>query len=416
LPDSIVARQTGKRYRFLPALLLTIFSVASLPLVVGAEEAKTPAGKWQDEESQAESLFIEGSFSEAEKHWAEASAQALQNKDELHLAETLNQKTHLYIKQKRYSEAHDDLVKALTIREKLLGADSDKVFETRGNLALIAHKLGNDSEAERLYKQTIESKRKAQNSTSLATTLTNLANLYTEMKRIEEAKVLYLEALALDQKTFGKDYKETAQDLFNLGAMFYQHNYNKEAVDYFKQALAVFTLLNDVPGQIKAYHYLGLCHAEENTHGDAIEAYRKALALHTKLKGENHPDTFVHQLNLARSLDQTGKDVEAEKLYQCTLAAANENHRNAKIKTVECTLEYAHFLRRHARQSEAEQLLKNLLPTYETLSAADRKQLYELPRIYSDVLKELKKDSESDAMARRHLHVFGTTAKNKTHQ
>ncbi len=414
--NSIVARQTGKRYNFLACFSLILCSFIAVIHPALSEEGSAPGAKWQEVEVQAESLFLQGSFSEAEKHWSAAEAQAVQEKDELHLAETLNAKTHLYIKQKRYAEAHDDLVKALAIREKLLGASSDKVFETRGNLALIAHKLGKDEEAESLYKQTIVSKRHAQNSTSLATTLTNLANLYTEMKRIEEAKVLYLEALDLDQKALGKDNKETAQDLFNLGAMFYQHNYNKEAVDYFKQALAVYSTLNDIPGQIKSYHYLGLCHAEENTHDAAIDAYRKALSLHTRLKGENHPDTFVHQLNLARSLDQTGKSGEAEKLYQSTLAAANENHREAKMKTIECTIEYAHFLRRHSRQTEAEKLLKNLLPAYETLSVADRKQLYEMPRIYSDVLKELKKDSESDAMARKHLHVFGTTAKTKTHQ
>ncbi len=414
--NSIVARQTGKRYKFLPCLSLLLCSFIVTSHLALAEDSSAPGAKWQEEETQAESLFLQGSFSEAENHWAAAAAQALKEKDELHLAETLNSKTHLYIKQKRYAEAHDDLARALAIREKLLGPASDKVFETRGNLALIAHKLGKDAEAESLYKQTIGSKRQAQNSTSLATTLTNLANLYTEMKRIEEAKVLYLEALTLDQNALGKNNKETAQDLFNLGAMFYQHNYNKEAVDYFKQALAVYSTLNDIPGQIKSYHYLGLCHAEENTHDAAIDAYKKALILHNKLKGENHPDTFVHQLNLARSLDQTGKAGEAEKLYQATLSAANQNHRDAKIKTIECTIEYAHFLRRHARQTEAEKLLKDLLPAYETLSVADRKQLYEMPRIYSDVLKELKKDSESDAMARKHLHVFGATAKTKTHQ
>lgn len=384
-----------------------------------ANEAKTDATStatdWKSKEEQAETSFIAGNYSEAEKQWQEAIA--LSEKDNsLNLAETLNQMTHLYIKQQRYDEARAGLLKALSIREKALGKSSEKTAETQGNLALVEHKSGHDLEAEKLYKQVIETKRQAKSATSLAITLTNLANLYGEMKRLDEAKALYLEALEIDKKAYGLDHKETAQDLFNIAAMYYQHNYNKEAIEYFKQSLAVYTKLDDPQGRVKAYHYLGLCYGEENQHAEAIDAYKKALQIHTKLKGDRHPDTYVHQLNLARSLDHTGNVEEAEKLYKDAVGAATENHRNAKIKLVECTLEYAHFLKRHKRSIEAEQMLKEILPTYEALSSSDRRQLYELPRAYSDLLKELKQESAADAMARKHLNVFGPTKAHHTNQ
>ncbi|CAN5463565.1 hypothetical protein BH11CYA1_BH11CYA1_00890 [soil metagenome] len=384
--------------------------VESAKPVKSAELAKqnTTPSTWLSKEEEAESSFLSGSYSQAEQQWQEAIALA-EKDNQLNLAETLNQMTHLYIKQKRFNEARISLQKALAIREKALGKNNDKVSETRGNLALVEHKSGNDLEAEKLYKQVIESKRQAKSSTTLAITLTNLANLYAEMKRLDEAKTLYLEALEIDKKAFGPDHTETAQDLFNIAAMYYQHNYNKPAIEYFKQALVVYNKLDDAPGRIKTYHYLGLCFAEENLHAEAIEAYKNALHIHTKLKGDRHPDTFVHQLNLARSLDHTGNIEEAEKLYKDAVGAATENHRSAKIKLIECTLEYTHFLKRHNRSIEAEQMLKELLPTYETLSASDRRLLYELPRAYSDLLKELKQDSAADAMARKHLHVFGPT-------
>jgi tetratricopeptide (TPR) repeat protein len=386
------------------------------------EEAAKPAttatntiNDWKSKEEQAETSFIGGNYTEAEKQWQEAISLA-EKDNSLNLAETLNQMTHLYIKQKRYDEARASLLKALAIREKELGKNSEKTAETQGNLALVEHKSGHDLEAEKLYKQVIETKRQAKSATSLAITLTNLANLYGEMKRLDEAKVLYLEALEIDKKAFGIDHKESAQDLFNIAAMYYQHNYNKEAIDYFKQAEAVYTKLDDAAGRVKCYHYLGLCYAEENSHAEAIDAYKKALQIHTKLKGDKHPDTYVHQLNLARSLDHTGSIEEAEKLYKEAVGAATENHRSAKIKLVECTLEYAHFLKRHNRSIEAEKMLKEILPTYETLSASDRRQLYELPRAYSDLLKELKQDSAADAMARKHLNVFGPSKSHHTNQ
>jgi tetratricopeptide (TPR) repeat protein len=367
------------------------------------------ATDWAQVEDQAEKSFMDGAYQDSEARFNEAITMAEKSGDRLNVANTLNQMTHLLLKQKRYEEARNGLSKAVAIRKELLGADDSKTTEAEGNLALIEHKLGNDKEAERLYKEVIAAKR-AKQATSLATTLTNLANLYTEMKRIDEASVLYKEALELDQKNLGQNHKETAQDYFNLGAMYFHHLHHKEAVEYLDKALVVYIKLDDVPGQIKTYHYLGLAHAGDKSHDTAIDAYKKALALHSKLKGDNHPDTFVHQLNLARSLDHTGKSDEAERLYKNAVGAAIENHRNSKIKLVECTLEYSHFLRRHNRQTEAEQKLKEVLPAYESLSANDRRQLYELPRAYSDLLKELKQDSASDAMARKHLHVFGPTS------
>ncbi len=226
------------------------------------------------------------------------------------------------------------------------------------------------------------------------------------MRRIEDARKLYLEALEIDEKTFGKDHKEVAQDLFNLGAIMYHHNYNKEAIEYLDKALVVYEKLNDAPGKIKALHYLGLCHAEEKSHHKAIESYRRALTLHSQLKGDRHPDTLVHQLNLARTLDSSGQEKEAEDLYKDAVGTAAKYHTDSRVKLIECTIEYAHFLKRHGRTPEAEKQLKEVLPVYESLSAHHRRELYELPRVYSDLLRELKKDAEADAMAKKHLDVF----------
>lgn len=385
-------------------------SVSTSSSVTQANDKKPiDSSEWSTKENEAETSFVNGAYTEAEKQWKEALAIAEKNSNKLNVAETLNQMTHLYIRQRRLDEARSSLQSALSIRQKELGDTSEKTAETLGNLALVEHKSGHDAEAEKLYKEVIDIKRKAGSQTSLAITLTNLGNLYGEMRRIEEAKQLYTEALNLDEKAFGKDHKEVAQDLFNLGALLYHHNYNKEAIEYFEKSLIVFTKINDTQGRIKSLHYLGLCHAEEKSHDKAIDYYKQALTLHSQLKGDKHPDTFVHQLNLARSLDETGKTQEAEDMYKDAVGAANSNHEDAKVKLVECTVEYVHFLRRHKRNAEAEKHLKQVLPTYESLSAHQRKQLYELPRVYSDLLKELKQDVAADAMARKHLDVFGAT-------
>lgn len=385
---------------------LALAAAILLILPAQAQNNDHAASTWSQKESEAESSFISGAYSDAEAKWKEAIDVAQKDANKLNLAETLNQMTHLYLKQRRLEEARSSLQAALAIREKELGKNNPKTAETLGNLALVEHKSGHDADAERLYKEVIEIKRKDANPNSLAITLTNLANLYGEMRRIEDARKLYLEALEIDQKTFGKDHKEVAQDLFNLGAIMYHHNYNKEAIEYLDRALVVYEKLNDAPGKIKSLHYLGLCHAEEKSHGKAIDAYRKALTLHSQLKGDKHPDTLVHQLNLARTLDNNGQAKEAEDLYKDAVGTATKYHTDARVKLVECTIEYAHFLKRHGRNADAENQLKEVLPVYESLSAHHRRELYELPRVYADLLRELKKDAEADALAKKHLDVF----------
>ncbi len=406
----------GKRGNALPSscnkkvkrLSLALTAAVMLMLPVQGQTTDPASSTWTQKESEAESSFISGAFTEAEAKWKEAINIAQKDSNKLNLAETLNQMTHLYLKQRRLDEARSSLQSALAIREKELGKNNPKTAETLGNLALVEHKSGHDADAERLYKEVIEIKRKDTNPNSLAITLTNLANLYGEMRRIEDARKLYLEALEIDQKTYGKDHKEVAQDYFNLGAVMYHHNYNKEAIEYLDSALVVYEKLNDTPGKIKALHYLGLCHAEEKSHTKAIDAYRKALTLHSQLKGDKHPDTLVHQLNLARTLDSNGQAKEAEDLYKDAVGTATKYHTDARVKLVECTVEYAHFLKRHGRNADAEKQLKEILPVYDSLSAHHRRELYELPRVYSDLLRELKKDAEADALAKKHLDAFAT--------
>ncbi len=387
-------------------LSLALVTAALLSSPTFSQTSESASSPWAQKENDAESSFVAGQYREAESKWKEAIDLAQKDSNKLNLAETLNQMTHLYLKQRRLDEARTSLQAALAIREKELGRNNPKTAETLGNLALVEHKSGHDEDAERLYKEVIEIKRKDANPNSLAITLTNLANLYGEMRRIEDARKLYLEALELDKKTYGADHKEVAQDLFNLGAVMYHHNYNKEAIEYLDQALALYEKLNDSPGKIKSLHYLGLSHAEEKSHGKAIEAYRKALLLHSQLKGDRHPDTLVHQLNLARTLDSSGKEKEAEELYRDAVGTASKYHTDSRVKLIECALEYAHFLKRHGRRSEAENQLKEVLPVYESLSAHYRKELYELPRVYSDLLRELKREAEADALAKKHLDVF----------
>lgn len=391
--------------------LSSTFLLTTSALFLGLYLPAPALSSWQEKEEEAETEFNKGLYQEAQSHWQEA--QTLAEDQSLNLAQTLNQMTHLLVRQGRLDEAKVNLEKSLKIRQKLLSPGDNKTLETMGNLALIEHKLGHDEIAERLYKEVIEAKKGTKQEQTLATTLANLAGLYTAQWRFAEAQTLYLEALALDEKNLGKENVAVPDDLFNLGVLNYNHHYYDKASDYFNQALSTYSNLKNEHGQIKCHHYLGLCLAKQHKHAEAVTAYQQALNLHQKQKGQEHIDTLVHQLNIADSLERLGQTDEAEKIYKYALNCAASCHQEARIRYIECLLEYCHYLRRQNRKEEAKLQLGKALPIYESLSNSEKRHLYELPLVYRDLLLDLKQKSKADEMAKKHLAVFGKSKSKK---
>jgi tetratricopeptide (TPR) repeat protein len=385
--------------------------LALATLVVGcfnfAHPIEAADDAWNSKEDLAEKAFIDGEYDDAGKLWKDALAEAEKSgTDGLRVAQTLNQMTHLFIKQGRYDEALPALNRALAIRKKSLGEVNILTAETLGNLALVNVKLGKDEEAEKLYKEALEIKEKklGDNSPSVAITKTNLANLYAELKNCSEAKTLYLQALAIDEKAYGSTHEEVASDLLNVGALLYHCNDPAGAIEYLQKASTVAD--KSTPLKASAYHYLGLCQAKLQHPSDAEAAYKQALAAQESLKGKGHPDTIVHLLNIAKVADEQGRTDEAEKIYQDAFDLLQKNSATKPMTLTECLIEMAHFYHRHNKPEESESYYKKALQTYETLSRVEQRKLYELPRAYADLLREQKRTKESDALARQYLHLY----------
>jgi hypothetical protein len=58
------------------------------------------------------------------------------------------------------------------------------------------------------------------------------------------------------------------------------------------------------------------------------------------------------------------------------------------------------------RFDDAEQCFKKSLIHYEALSKKDKRDLYELPLAYSQLLKELKQNQESEHLNHKYLNVY----------
>ncbi|MBT6561325.1 MAG: tetratricopeptide repeat protein, partial [Candidatus Scalindua sp.] len=79
---------------------------------------------------------------------------------------------------------------------------------TLNNLALLYSTQGKYEEAEPLYKRSLEIKEKSfgPDHPDVATTLNNLADLYRQQGKYEEAEPLYLRDLEITEKSLGPDH------------------------------------------------------------------------------------------------------------------------------------------------------------------------------------------------------------------
>jgi hypothetical protein len=153
-------------------------------------------------------------------------------------------------------------------------------------------------------------------------------------------------------------------------------------------------------------HYISLCYAALANYDKAAEASLNSLDLHEALLGKGHPDTLVHLLNAAKSLDLGGSTERAEQLYKQALQAAQSAKDPSNLSLTECNLDLAQFCRKHNKTEESEQYFRKALVHYDELSKKDKRSLYEVPLAYSELLRELKRFDDSDKLAHRYLDVY----------
>ncbi len=366
--------------------------------------------EWETNELKAEQAFLDGDLAKARESWKEALAAAEKWKnDELNIATTLNAMNHMYMRTGEYEKAHEDLHKALHIRERLLPKDDLQIAETMGNLGLVCQKLHRHHEAEEWFKKSLDIKKKkmSEDSPQMAVTMHNLATLYGEERRYKESVDLLKKVLAIDEQQYGKNNIECIRDLTSLGITCYKCKEFKEAIDYFEQALATADAANlkDRSDLIPIHHYLGVAYAEAKDPKKAKVHYESASKLSEELHGKDHTSNTIVMLNLAHNAEELGDNDRAEKLYKDILEVERNRQPKQDYLLAQCLTELGQFYQRHAKPSEAMSTFEEAIKSYDVLPAHLKRRLYELPVSMSALLKEQGKGDEAEEIGQKYLHV-----------
>ncbi|WP_013325063.1 tetratricopeptide repeat protein [Gloeothece verrucosa] len=268
-----------------------------------------------------QSIALE-TFNLIEPHLKKMIAWCEGNQD-TQLAFSLNQLALLYYSQGRYEQAEPLYKQALELRKRLLGDNHPDVASSLNNLAGLYYSQGRYEQAEPLYKQALELRKRllGDNHPDVASSLNNLAGLYSSQGRYEEAEPLYKQALELRKRLLGDNHPDVASSLNNLAGLYSSQGRYEEAEPLYKQALELRKRLlgDNHPNVATSLNNLAGLYDSQGRYEEAEPLYKQALELSKRLLGDNHPDVATSLNNLAGLYSSQGRYEQAEPLYKQAL-------------------------------------------------------------------------------------------------
>lgn len=181
--------------------------------------------------------------------------------------------------------------------------------------------LGNLEGAEQLLKTLLA--KKADHSSFYNSVRQNLAAIYQQMHRFNEAKTLLITTIESDRELLGVDHPDYAIGIQNLASLYKEIGQVDSALLLYREALAI---------DKKHYGEVSLAYATKlanvgtvlqdmENYEEARKVLEQSLAIRKKLLSSDHPDYAYNLYNLAYLLYRTNKNLEALPYFKEASAA-----------------------------------------------------------------------------------------------
>ncbi|RJP42916.1 MAG: hypothetical protein C4547_00025 [Phycisphaerales bacterium] len=224
----------------------------------------------------------------------------------------------------RLDEAAATQEAALELQRAWFGPDAPEVAVTLSRLGVVRYQLADYAGAEACYQHALEiwAHHEPAGSLDRLATLHNLAALYHDRGRLDEAEALFRDVLTALQRVLADEHPSRATALDNLALILQDKRQYDEAESLYRSALEIreSALGEAHPSVATSYHNLAALFHARGDYARAEPLYRRALELRQRALGEHHPDVAASLNNLAALLRITGDPAQAESLYRRALA------------------------------------------------------------------------------------------------
>lgn len=260
-------------------------------------------------------------------------------------------------------EAEKTARDALILREAVVPPDEVELADSWNTLGLAIRAIGGrEAEAEAYLKRSLEVRQRRGGNTFAV--MHNLAGVYSDQGRLDEAIAMHEQVLAGKRKLYGTDEHPSIIVTLNAysRALAMKKRYD-EAVAMQQQALALRRRMTGERGDAIAASYtdLGWVLQDSGRYGEATQAFREALRLR-RADPNTVPANLVQGLNnLGVVLEETGNVAEAEPLLRESLTKRRAIFASDDAAVLRAEHNLARLYVRRGRLEDARPLLEHAL-------------------------------------------------------
>jgi len=192
-----------------------------------------------------------------------------------------------------YQKAEIFHLKALKIREKILGEEHPNTATSYNNLAGLYKAQGEYQKAEPLYLKALKISEKilGEEHPSTATSYNNLAGLYKAQGEYQKAEPLYLKVVKIFEKILGEEHPDTATIYNNFAGLYQAQGEYQKAESLYLKALKINekVLGEEHPDTATSYNNLAVYYYGQGDYKRAYEFIKRAVEVRSKVLPSNHP-------------------------------------------------------------------------------------------------------------------------------
>ena len=319
-----------------------------------------------------------------------------------------------------YLDARRKWERALAIREKALGPRHGTVRILLAYLAAVMTDMGDCEGARPLGERFIALLEKAYGpehpfvgrGLNVLFRVDYCASNYTEARRVTER------ALAIKAKAWGEENVSVASDRVNLAQLLWEIGDYTEARRNYERALSVYEKVYG-PQSVNVAECLGGLARVAASSGDSTTArtlQERAVNVYEQALGPDHPELGMPLINLAITLTKAGERTQARPLYERALSLW-EQSRGSESPFVAVALDQlAGLLQQMGEAVEARQLYERALAIQENAFGSDHATVAATLRGLAQVRAMTGEANEAFALAlrseeigREHWQLIATT-------
>ncbi len=342
--------------RFLVTVALGLSAFTSTNVFAADAPAKLVAAQTDDEaDKEIERLYADGkydeAFSRAEKLVAERETKY--GKEDARTASAISDLGAMHIAKGNVANAEPLLKRAIEILEKNKGPDAT-LSAALSNLTSVHLKKGDFKKAEATLDRAIALEQKAgpARESEMASLLTKMATIFMQSRRLADAEMLLLKAIAIHEKA--KAERALFLDWSDLGTLYrYRGRYGKAAEAYNRALPLAERLYGEKhPDVGRLYHVIGIFLNGDQQFDKSDEYFGRAEKILIDSLGPSHPAVGklygdwafmlprMAKMDRALALMEKAQAIE-EKWLESSLAAATDDDKLAYAAQLENSVERA---------------------------------------------------------------------------